>query len=137
MTLIPMANGRKLYSSGSPFEAKVGYSRAVRVGPFVYVSGTTASGPDGPVGGDDAGKQAAETLDRIASALRDAGASMADVVRTRVYLTDMAAFEDVARAHAGAFADIRPTTTFVEVSALANPALLVEIEADAVVPATD
>lgn len=124
---------RQLFPSGSPFETLVGFSRAVRVGDFVFVSGTTASGPDGPVGGTDAGKQAAEVLDRVAGALKDAGSHVADVVRTRVYLTDIKQFEEVAKAHADVFGDIRPATAFVEVSALANPALLVEIEADAIV----
>lgn len=127
-----MSAERKLFSSGSPFESVVGFSRAVRVGPFVHVSGTTASGPDGPVGADDAGEQAAEVLARIAAALDDAGSGLADVVRTRVYLTDIQDFESVARAHAEVFSGIRPSTTFVEVSALANPALLVEIEAEAI-----
>lgn len=126
---------RQLFSSGSPFEARVGYSRAVRVGPFVSVSGTTAAGPDGPVGGDDAGRQAAEVLGRIAAALRQAGADVDDVVRTRVYLTDIADFDAVARAHAEVFGTARPATTFVAVSDLVDPALRVEIEADAVTAA--
>jgi enamine deaminase RidA (YjgF/YER057c/UK114 family) len=128
---------RTLFSSGSAFEPKVGFSRAVSVGPFVFVSGTTASGPDGPVGGGDAGKQAAEVLNRISGALAQAGAAFTDVVRTRVYLTNIADFDAVAAAHAAVFADIRPATTFVEISALANPALLVEIEADAIAPDAD
>ncbi|WP_407548616.1 RidA family protein [Streptomyces sp. Pv4-95] len=127
-------NERQLFSSGSPFESLVGFSRAVRVGPFVSVSGTTASGPDGPVGGDDAGKQAAEVLNRIAAALKEAGGDVGDVVRTRVYLTDIADFDTVARAHAAVFGEARPAATFVGISALANPALLVEIEADAILP---
>ncbi|MFD9864841.1 RidA family protein [Streptomyces alboflavus] len=125
---------RTLYPSGSPFEAAVGFSRAVRVGPFVFVSGTTASGPDGPVGGGDPERQAAEVLARIAAALKEAGSDVSQVVRTRVYLTDIAHFEAVARAHAAVFGDIRPASAFVEVSALAHPALLVEVEADAIVP---
>ncbi|MGA4844463.1 RidA family protein [Streptomyces sp. G45] len=125
---------RTLYPSGSPFEAAVGFSRAVRVGPFVFVSGTTASGPDGPVGGGDPERQTAEVLARIAAALKEAGSDVSQVVRTRVYLTDIAHFEAVARAHAAVFGDIRPASAFVEVSALAHPALLVEVEADAIVP---
>ncbi|MFH8492404.1 RidA family protein [Streptomyces longisporoflavus] len=128
---------RRLFPSGSPFEALVGFSRAVRVGDLVFVSGTTASGPDGPIGGADAGKQAAEVLDRISSALKDAGSDVADVVRTRVYLTDIKQFDEVAKAHADVFGDIRPASAFVEVSALANPALLVEIEADAITSTTN
>jgi enamine deaminase RidA (YjgF/YER057c/UK114 family) len=129
-----MTTQRTLFSSGSPFEPKVGFSRAVSVGPFVFVSGTTASGPEGPVGGGDAGKQATEVLNRISAALQQAGAALADVVRTRVYLTNIADFDAVAAAHADFFAEIRPATTFVEVSALVSPALLVEIEADAIIP---
>jgi enamine deaminase RidA (YjgF/YER057c/UK114 family) len=130
-----MAAERTLFSSGSPFESVVGYSRTVRVGPFVSVSGTTASGPDGPVGGDDPHAQAVEILSRIADALRTAGADINDVVRTRVYLTDMAHFDAVAKAHAAVFGEIRPATTFLGVSALASSALLVEIESDAIVAA--
>jgi len=128
---------RTVYSSGSPFEVIVGYSRAVRAGNSVYVSGTSASAPDGPIGAADAGKQAAAILERIVAALKEAGASAADVVRTRVYLTDIKTFDAVAAAHCAVFAEIRPTTTFVEVSALADPALLVEIEAEAVIPPTN
>ncbi|GHF54787.1 enamine deaminase RidA (YjgF/YER057c/UK114 family) [Amycolatopsis bartoniae] len=117
---------RQLVFSGSPFESAVGYARAVRVGPLVYVSGTTAAGKD-------AGEQAAEVLRRIGSALAEAGAAPEDVVRTRVYLTDMAHFSDVGRAHAEVFGDVRPATAVVEVAALAAPELLVEIEADAVI----
>lgn len=132
-----MGNHRTTYSSGSSFETLVGYSRAVRVGNSVYVSGTSASGPDGPVGGADAGKQAAAVLERIVAALKEAGASAGDVVRTRVYLTDIGVFDAVAKAHSAVFSEIRPATTFVEISALADPALLVEIEADAVIPSAD
>jgi enamine deaminase RidA (YjgF/YER057c/UK114 family) len=125
---------RQLFSSGSAFEPVVGYSRAVRVGSWVAVSGTTASSPDGVVGGADAGEQARETLRRIAAALDQAGAKLANVVRTRVFLTDIADFDAVGRVHGEFFCDIRPTTTIVAVSALASPALRVEIEADAIVP---
>jgi enamine deaminase RidA (YjgF/YER057c/UK114 family) len=132
-----MSTERQRYSSGSPFERTVGYSRAVRVGGLVLVSGTTAAGPDGPVGGADAGKQAAEPLGRVADALRQAGARVADVVRTRVYLTDLADFDAVAREHARVFGDARPATTFVGTSGLVRPDLLVEIDADAIVSDVD
>ena len=125
---------RRLFSSGSAYEPMIGYSRAVRVGPFVFVSGTTASSPDGPVGADDAAAQTEEILRRIGAALEQAGAHLHDVVRTRIFLTNIDDFERVGRAHGAAFGDIRPATSVVAVSALAAPALLVEIEADAVIP---
>jgi enamine deaminase RidA (YjgF/YER057c/UK114 family) len=114
-------------SSGSPFEDQVGYARAVRMGPLVVVAGTTAPG-------DDVAAQAREALRRIESALRDCGASMTDVVRTRTFVTDITQWPDIAAVHAEAFGDIRPVTTMVEASALIAPDLLVEIEADAYVP---
>lgn len=113
-------------SSGSPFEDQVGYSRAVRVGPLVAVAGTTAPGPD-------AATQAREVLRRIAIALGEVGASLSDVVRTRMYVTDIAAWPEVGAVHADVFGAIRPVTTMVEVSALIDPELFVEIEADAYV----
>jgi enamine deaminase RidA (YjgF/YER057c/UK114 family) len=125
---------RHQFSSGSAYESVLGYSRAVRVGPWVAVSGTTASSPDGVVGGAEAGEQAREVLRRIAAALDQAGAELANVVRTRVFLTDIADFDGVARIHGEFFGGIRPATTVVAVSALANPTLRVEIEADAIVP---
>ncbi|TQM29382.1 RidA family protein [Nocardia bhagyanarayanae] len=121
-------------SSESEFEDVVGYSRAVRVGDFVAVSGTTAAGPGGTaVGGDDIGEQTREALRRIAVALDEAGASMTDVVRTRIFVTDIARWPEVAAAHAEVFGSIRPAASMYEVRALITPALLVEIEADAIV----
>lgn len=129
---------RTLVSSGSPWEPLVGYSRAVRVGPWVSVAGTTAARPDGgAVGGDDVGQQAREALRRIAVALEQAGAGLEHVVRTRMLVTDISRWQEVGRAHAEVFGAIRPATTMVEVSRLIDPALLVEIEADAVVPPPD
>ncbi|WP_194832630.1 RidA family protein [Nocardia sp. XZ_19_369] len=121
-------------SSGSEFEDIVGYSRAVRVGNHVAVSGTTASITGGSaVGGDDIGEQTRETLRRISTALTEAGASLADVVRTRIFVTDIARWPEVGKAHAEVFGDIRPATAMYEISALITPALLVEIEADAII----
>lgn len=117
---------RTLVSSGSEFESAVGYSRAVRVGPHVAVAGTTGAGRD-------IAAQARDALHRIELALREAGASLADVVRTRIYVTDMSRWRDVAAVHAQVFGAIRPAATMVEVSALIAPELLVEIEADAYV----
>lgn len=121
-------------SSGVVFESVVGYSRAVRVGSSVWVAGTTAAAPGGgAVGGDDVGAQTREVLRRVADALEQAGARLEDVVRTRVFVTDISRWEDVGRMHAEVFAAIRPAATMVEVTRLIDPALLVEIEADAVV----
>ena len=113
-------------SSGSPFEDQVGYARAVRIGPLVVVSGTTAPG-------DGIAEQAREALRRIEIALGEAGASMTDVVRTRMFVTDISQWRALGAVHAEVFGDIRPVTSMLEVSALISPELLVEIEVDAYV----
>jgi len=125
---------RQVVGSGGRWEAAIGYSRVVRVGPFVYVSGTTAALPEGGVVGEaDAGAQAREALRRIVKALEQVGADVSDVVRTRAYLTDVAAGEPVGRAHAEVFGAVRPASAMLVVTGMLDPALLVEIEADAVV----
>jgi enamine deaminase RidA (YjgF/YER057c/UK114 family) len=132
MTMTTML--RTNYATGTPWEPVVGYSRAVKVGAMVFVSGTTATGPDGKlVGQGDPGAQTRQALANIRAALERAGARLEDVVRTRIFVTDIGRWEPIGRAHGEVFGTIRPATAMVEVSRLIDPEMLVEIEADAVI----
>jgi enamine deaminase RidA (YjgF/YER057c/UK114 family) len=128
---------RILVGTGSAFEAAFGYSRAVRVGNLVTVAGTTAAAPDGPVGGTDVVEQTREVFRRVENALQQAGSGLGDVVRTRFFVTDIAAWKAIGHVHAAIFNGILPASTIVEVSALVLPELLVEVEVDAVVVEVD
>ena len=125
---------RQNIAGNSPYEPMVGFSRAVKIGPFVTVAGTVATGTGGKIaGGNDMYAQAVQALKNIGQALEQAGGSFRDVVRTRTYVTDISRWQEAGRAHGEIFSNIRPAATMVEVKALVAPEMLVEIEADAIV----